>query len=134
MSEIISNPEETIEFGGLIWKRLECENSYKYEAIQPDCGRSYVYQYPDGHSKGHWHCLTYFDALIEPLHHLSVLEMQASDIKPTREEAMQFCLDAKDLFIADIKTICIALCIGDYTTGFKEGQAALAKDIREVLP
>ncbi|MCE5182336.1 MAG: hypothetical protein LLG15_11090 [Betaproteobacteria bacterium] len=134
MSEILSPSEETIEFGGLVWPKTDRAESDEYTAVIPDCGNCRITQYAEGYTKGAWHWMVYFDTLIDPLHKVSVLQMETRGIKPTREEAMQACLDAKDLFIKDIKQLSFALSIGDYATGFKEGQSALAKDIREVLP
>ncbi|MCE5180508.1 MAG: hypothetical protein LLG15_01780 [Betaproteobacteria bacterium] len=131
MSEILSPSEETIEFGGLVWKKTDNPHSCEYRSNSPGTGDYRISQYEDGR----WHCMSHIDEWLDPLIELDVItDLFISKIKPTRDEAMQFCIDAKDLLTSDVKKLSFALSIGDYATGFKEGQSALAKDIREVLP
>lgn len=129
-----NDKETTVEYGGLVWTPSARENIVDFLATQPDCGDYRISQYTEGTSKGCWHWMVYFRCLIDPALKPSVLKMDTSGIEDTRDAAMQACLDAKGNFIADIKLLSMALGVGNYPTGFMDGQAALSKKIAEVLP
>ena len=134
MSEII-HPEipYSIERKGIIWEKSDHSDSIEYCVSEINCGKYRVYQYPDGGSKGQWFWGVRFDTLVESKYSPSVLDMHASGIVPTIEEAMDVCLEAKDKFIADIKNLSVALGLNDYTLGYLEGQAELSKRVMGVL-
>lgn len=132
-----TTPPETVEYGGLIWaKNNDKAAGVEYHATLPECGRFRVYQYPEGsYSQGDWLWHVSFDTLVDAAHKPSIMQMEASQIVgPDIKEAMQACLDAKGKFIADIKQLSVQLGIGNYPTGFMDGQAALVEKIKMVLP
>lgn len=127
--------EATVEYGGLVWTPSGIEGVVDFRTTQPDCGKYRICQYTDdGHYQGCWHWHVDFISLIGPALKPSVLKMETGGIKDTRDEAIQACLDAKGNFIEDIKLLSMALGVGNYPTGFMDGQSALSKKIAEVLP
>lgn len=130
-------PPETIEYGNLVWTKTDCETRFEYTSEQPECGSYYIYQYPFGDNSscsGRWLWRVKFNTLLgaKP----AILNMEVSEIVvgTDPEEAMQACLDAKDKFVEDIKLLAMQLGIGNYPTGYMDGQAALVDKIKMVLP
>lgn len=129
------NADGSIEYSGLVWQKYGEEGSFDYKTTQRDCGRYRIHQYLDeGFYQGRWFWECVFDNLVAPEYMPSVLYMSVSGIEDTIEESMQACIEAKKKFIADIKTLSMALGVGDYATGFADGQSTLAKKIAEALP
>lgn len=127
----------TIEFGGLVWIKSNRVDETEYEVEHADLGKLRIYQYPvagGDYCCGRWLYEARLDEVLPRENRPAFLDMRVSDIVDTREEEMQFALDAKDKFIADIKTVSIQLGIGNYPTGYMDGQAALAKKIALVMP
>lgn len=129
---------ETIEYGGLIWtKDNDRSSGIEYEASQPECGKFRVYQYPNESPScaGRWLWAVNFNTMVKAEYQPAILQMEASKVVDKNiEAAMQACLDAKDIFIADIKQLSTQLGIGNYATGYMDGQAKLAEKIKMVLP
>ena len=129
----------TIEYGGLTWVKSDDRDELEYRAEQPGCGSFRIYLYPKTKKScscaGRWLWSVRFDTLVAKEFKPEILNMEASAVVGDDiEEAMQTCLDAKEKFIADIKQLSLQLGIGNYPTGYMDGQAALAKKIAMVLP
>lgn len=132
MKTAIEEAPDTIEFHGMIWTRTENVQP-EYKASNPDIGDFRVYQYPVGsNSEGRW--LWWVDLKkISRDFKFEYLRTEASDIVDTREEAMVGCITARGFWLDDIKVLMAKLGIGDYATGFRDGQDALTKKVQEVL-
>jgi hypothetical protein len=127
-------PPETIEYSGIIWTKTNNTDN-EFIADHPEFGEIRVYQYPqDSYSAGRWLWSVDFHKKLS-LDERLTFSIQISKIVGTdRDEAMQCCLNAKEILIHDIKYISLKLGIGNYPTGFMDGQAALAAKIAQVLP
>lgn len=128
---------QAIEYGHLLWiPSAHVPNEYR--ATRPGVGEFRVYQYPDvkdsGSCAGQWLWAVKFDQLVEEGAQPAILKMEASDIVDTREDAMLSCLDARGLFIEDLKRLLAQLCPEDlYATGFRAGQEDIKAKVAEVV-
>lgn len=130
--ETIEATPETIELHGLIWTRTENVQP-EYKSSNPDIGDFRVYQYPVGsNSEGKWLWWADFTKIGRDFE-FKYLKTDACDIVDTREDAMVGCITARGFWQDEIKALMAKLGIGDYDTGFKDGQDALAKKVQEVL-
>lgn len=132
-------PAETIEYGEILWTLHDerPERGISYNAIHPEIGELYIYQYPkDGTGcDGRWLYRTHLRKILDI--NPAILSMTVSKVLEdglTTLDAMQACLDSKDVFIEDIKKLSIAFGVGNYATGYMDGQAALTEKIKAVLP
>lgn len=128
------NTEDEFQYGGLVWRKSARKDAIEYTATQQSAGSYRIYQYPEGPSHGAWLWMVELDTLIDRSDRPSFIDMRGGRVVDTQEEALQSCLEAKDKFIADIKRLGLLLEVGNYATGFMDGQADIAKKIAGVLP
>lgn len=127
--------EQQIKYGELTWL-LSKSDSLQYKTIIPRVGHARVYQYPETDQDwcgGRWLWSINFDLLPTGFNPV-VLKMEASDIVATRDEAMLACLDAKGLFIEDLRQLLMILCPGDeYAQGRRAGQEEIKQRVIDFL-
>ena len=134
MQTATEQAQENIEFHGMIWCRTK-NKSPEYTTISPDVGEFRISQYPVDSglfNAGRWFWSVDFTKIRREFN-FTHLRVDASDIVDTREEAMVGCLTARGFWLDEIKTLMAKLGIGDYATGFKDGQYAIAKVVQEAL-
>lgn len=130
-TEIVCWPD-SMEFGGITWSRNKHrdDGAIEYVGIQTGIGRVRVYQYPDG-AWGGWNDL---DQIITFEYEPVALHRIAGTIVDTREDAMSFCLSARDVVQKDIQKMLLALGVGDpYSVGFRDGTALIKDKISDAL-
>lgn len=124
---------DTIEYHGLIWIR-SVRPELEYMTTSPEIGMFHVYQYQKNEygNEGRWYWSVNFTKIKCELK-FTHLKTDASGIVDTLELAMVACLTARGYWLDEIKALMSHLEIGDYATGFKDGQADIAKKVQEVL-
>lgn len=129
-------PPETIEYGGLIWRKSESRSDKpQYDAIEPGTGSFYISQYTEenGFHKGQWHWCVRFNKWLDPLFQPVALNLDSSGIEKERDDAMFACLNAKAKFLDEIKMVLVLLGVGDYAEGFRAGQEDIKAKVAEVV-
>lgn len=121
-------------YGGLVWCKTDREESDEYESSHPLVGNFRIYLYNSGYHQGVWFWHVTFNNSFTPGYVPSVLSMSVGDIVESREAAMLACMDAKARFLDDLKRLAVVTGLNDYTTGFTDGEKALAEKIAAVLP
>lgn len=135
--EAICEMEQVIQYGGLAWLKQKNITDIVYKTVIPDAGEARVYQYPmnnESWCEGQWHWSIRFNFLIADQLKPDVLKTKASNIRPTQQEAMLACLDAKGLFVEDMRRLLAYLCPGDeYAQGRRAGQEEVRQRIIDSL-
>ena len=128
-------PEQEIQFGGVIWKKIDREDQHiQYQAISADGNELYIYQYPDGYSKGSWNSQCRFGFPEFKDIEFQFFDKHVSCLADCRETAMMNCLDAKSILISDITLMINALMPeSQYFQGFRNGQEDIKAKIAEVV-
>lgn len=137
MNEAIIEAQKTVEFGGLIWEiNPEAYNGgVECRTYQAGVGEFRCYQYPleaGCFSAGQWLWEARLNGLLHPMPRPSHLDMEISHIVPTRDEAMQCCLEAKGKFIEQVVMLAELFGVknrGDYEAGFFEGKKAGKEEV-----
>lgn len=135
-------PTETVHYpdsfcrGGLEWHRTDLGYAgIEYATAMQDRGELRIYQYPaDNYSAGRWLWSANLTTLLPAEFKLNCISIRdLGRIVDTQEEALSCCLNAKNLMEEDIKNISLYREVGNYATGYLDGQAALTAKIKAAL-
>lgn len=135
-------PTETVhypasfQYGGLEWHKIDRDDKgVEYKTAMQGRGEFRIYQYPEGsYCAGEWLWCANLSCLLPKEIKLNCISLDSlRAVVDTQVQALSACLNARDLMEEDIKNISLYREIGNYATGFLDGQAALTDKIKAVL-